>query len=339
VRNFFWVADDLVDSPFGTAPLAPMYVEWSAPAEPTRPVPVVLVHGGGGQGTDWLGTPDGRPGWAGLLLDAGWTVYVVDRPGHGRSPRLPALEGPPPPAPTREMIAGIFAPGTDERHTQWPGRGGSDDPAITQLTASAAPFPPDLAAAQELEAARLAALLDRIGPAVVVTHSLGAPACWLAADRRPGQVVAMIAVEPAGPPFLSLPNLGISLDWGLTSAALTYHPPVAQPAELDLETPRALPHLSGFPIAVLETEASPMGAGAGAVVAFLRNAGADAHHLRLVDLGIHGNGHGVIFERNNDLVLDAVLGWLASALSAAPDTRAGHSQGQSAPDRPPLDRY
>ena len=33
-----------------------------------------LVHGGGGQGTDWTGTPDGRPGWAQRFVEAGFAV-------------------------------------------------------------------------------------------------------------------------------------------------------------------------------------------------------------------------------------------------------------------------
>ena len=33
------------------------------------------------QGTDWLGTPDGRPGWFQYLVAEGFKVYVVDRPG------------------------------------------------------------------------------------------------------------------------------------------------------------------------------------------------------------------------------------------------------------------
>src|SRR5580765_442262 len=41
-----------------------MYVEAFVPAQVRRPYPIVLVHGGGGQGLDWMGTPDGRRGWA-----------------------------------------------------------------------------------------------------------------------------------------------------------------------------------------------------------------------------------------------------------------------------------
>ena len=70
-----------------------MYVEYQIPAKVKHPYPIVLVHGGGGQGLDWMGTPDGRRGWATMLLEEGYKVYVVDRPGHGRSPYHPDLHG------------------------------------------------------------------------------------------------------------------------------------------------------------------------------------------------------------------------------------------------------
>src|SRR5690349_11668432 len=72
---------------------AQMYVEYQIPARVRHPYPVVLVHGGGGQGTDWMTTPDGRPGWATMLLEEGFKVYVVDRPGQGRPPYHPYLNG------------------------------------------------------------------------------------------------------------------------------------------------------------------------------------------------------------------------------------------------------
>ena len=57
------------------------------------PYPIVIVHGGGGQGLDWLARPDGGPGWVTYLLQEGYRVYLVDRPGHGRSPFHPELHG------------------------------------------------------------------------------------------------------------------------------------------------------------------------------------------------------------------------------------------------------
>ncbi len=52
----------------------PMFAEWEAPEQVTRPYPIVLVHGGGFQGTEWLDTPDSRPGWAQRLVEAGYAT-------------------------------------------------------------------------------------------------------------------------------------------------------------------------------------------------------------------------------------------------------------------------
>src|SRR5215475_8896794 len=46
-----------------------MYVEYQIPLRRQHPYPIVLVHGGGGQGTDWMGTPDGRRGWSSYLVE------------------------------------------------------------------------------------------------------------------------------------------------------------------------------------------------------------------------------------------------------------------------------
>src|SRR5690606_37261411 len=62
-----------------------MFVEFMIPAEQRYPHPVILVHGGGGQGTDWISTVDGRDGWVNYLVNAGFAVYWIDRPGAGRS--------------------------------------------------------------------------------------------------------------------------------------------------------------------------------------------------------------------------------------------------------------
>jgi pimeloyl-ACP methyl ester carboxylesterase len=70
-----------------------MFVEHWIPTVVRHPYPVVLIHGGYGQGSDWYSTPDGRRGLALLLLEQGYKVYVIDRPGQGRNPYQPFVHG------------------------------------------------------------------------------------------------------------------------------------------------------------------------------------------------------------------------------------------------------
>ncbi|MCW2934873.1 MAG: hypothetical protein JWM19_5835 [Actinomycetia bacterium] len=215
--------------------------------------PLVLVHGGGGQGLDRLATPDGREGWATLFLRQGFPVYVVDRPGMGRSPYHPALFGPPgPPAVYGGLVASFAGPAPDggPEHTQWPGDGSREDPALAQFLAGQESFPASLAAAHEPMRDGAAALLDRIGPSVVLTHSMGSPFGWLAADVRWEQVRAIVAVEPLGPPFVLLPGIGkirstpATPSRLFTPAAQALPAPPWKPAPPAAATPRAPePHL------------------------------------------------------------------------------------------------
>jgi pimeloyl-ACP methyl ester carboxylesterase len=167
---------------------------------------------------------------------------------------------------------------------------GSVGPALEQFVAGTGALRTDLAESQRLDGDRGAELLDEIGPAVLFTHSLGAPAGWLMADARPGLVRAIVAVEPVGPPFADTP-------FGTLAAGLTAAP----------MTPG---NLAGIPVAVVTAEASPFAAFAGEVVAFLRDAGCPAEHLHLPEHGVRGNGHGVMLERNNAEALAPILAWV-----------------------------
>lgn len=331
-RGFFWVGTERAAHPAGTVPRGPMFVAWEAPETVTGPYPLVLVHGGGGQGTDWMGTPDGRPGWSTMLVRGGHMVYVVDRPGHGRSPHHPDVLGPMGAPFSYERAKDLFAPDPDAHpaarlHTQWPGGRRLDDPLFDQVAAPTGPMLADLAASQRLDADRLVQLLERIGPAVLITHSAGAPGGWLAADARPDLVVALLALEPMGPPFLTVPDMpdGLLLPWGLTATPPAFDPPVTDPAELaaalragaDGAVPR-LPGLARVPIGVFTAEASAFDAFGGEVVAFLRAVGCRADRVRLADHGVHGNGHAAMFERNSAEALAVLTGWLDEVLAAGP---------------------
>ena len=162
-RGSFWVGTEPVETENGTVERGPMYVEWEAPADGSAGVPWVLVHGGGGQGTDYLTTPDHRLGWSRLLVEHGATVYVPDRPGHGRSPHHPDVLGAMAPPFSAEMLRPIFLPPTEgpdcnpvaHLHTQWPGGREAGDPVYDQWLAAAGPILADWTVMHALERDRL----------------------------------------------------------------------------------------------------------------------------------------------------------------------------------------
>ncbi|ALK30686.1 alpha/beta fold hydrolase [Burkholderia plantarii] len=316
-RGHFWMPGERVEAGGRTVQRGPMYVEWEAPPTVTREWPIVLMHGGGFQGTEWFDTPDGRPGWAQRLVEAGYAVFVVDRPGHGRSPyHVDALGAMGPPF-SYEGGREIYFPGDDARHTQWP-FAADDAAAMDAFIAGYGPLPADLEASQTMDADRTAALLARIGPAILVTHSASGPDGWLVADRCPGLVKAIAAIEPMGPPFATIPNIG-PLRWGPAAAPLRFEPPVSDPGQLRAARPGdfRLPSLAGLPILIVTAEASAFAAASPPTAAFLDGCGASTELLHLPDHGVRGNGHGLIYERNSDAALAVVLAWLVRRTEGA----------------------
>ena len=311
-QGHFWVPGERVVVEGLTFQRGPLFTQWEAPEEVRHPWPIVLVHGGGFHGTEWLTTPDGRPGWGPKLVEQGYAVLIVDRPGQGRSPFHPETMGAMGPPFFYESGRKIYFPAdAGGHHTQWP-FDAADDAAMDSFIAGYGPLPADLASSEAMEADRLAALLDRIGPALLITHSASGPVGWLAADRRPRLVKAILAVEPMGPPFADIPNIG-KLAWGLTAAPLTFNPPVSSLEEVEHADPGALtlPNLARLPIAALIGETSSFAPASQPIVDRLKAAGVAAELIRLTDFGITGNGHGLIYEKNSDEVLQPVLRWSA----------------------------
>lgn len=351
--SFFWVGVENVMLPGQTSPAVSgkqMYVEYQIPAKVRHPYPIVLIHGGGGSGLDWMGTVDGRRGWSTMLLEEGYRVYIVDRPGHSRSPYHPDLHGGVPRAQTLESISSQFTPmraKTPGRggaiapnahlHNQWPGTGAVDTPELQQLVASqGGSFGNGMGIIKDSQVAmwqkNAAELLDKIGPAVFMTHSAGGPFGFYALESRPKLVKGIVVVEGAGGSAFA--GRG---SWGLINLPCEFEPAVKDPSEIKTkmvdpapedarlgiapyriqeEPAHQLKNWKDCPIAVVTSEASFVLPNPGAI-AFLKQAGVrTAEEIRLADHGVHGNGHAMMLEKNNREVLQPILEWLNKNVTA-----------------------
>ena len=320
-----------------------MYVEVRVPATQTHRYPIVMVHGGTMSGTNFTGTPDGREGWAQYFVRRGFAVYVVDQPGRGRSGYLAAAYGPARNVDrdnaTRRFVAQEKYKLWPQAHlhTQWPGGGEAEDPAAQQLAQSQLPAIEDFTTQQVLNRDALLALLDKIGPAVLLVHSQAGAFGWPVADARPDLVKAILAIEPNGPPFYGLDFVGapdffkqgpLALKYGITSVPLTYAPAVTEASELAIvqqdkadgpdlvrcwaqkDPARALPNLQKMPILVLTSEASYHAPYDHCTVKYLQQAGVKPSFVKLVDLGIRGNSHVMMLEKNNREIAAVIAKWL-----------------------------
>ena len=327
-----------------------LYAEFQIPAKRTAPWPVVMIHGGGQSGTNFTGTPDGREGWAQLFLRRGYAVYVVDQPGRGRAAYQDDYGAARPPDPdgtqTRFVAPERFSLWPQAHlHTQWPGTGEPGDPIFDQFYASQMPSIADFTLQQALNRDAIVALLEKIGPAILLTHSQSGAFGWPVADARPDLVKAIVAAEPNGPPFFDVTNVaapewfrdgGKARPWGITADRLSYAPAAASASELAMvkqekaDAPelaacwlqaapaRQLPRLQKIPILILTAEASYHAPYDHCTVKYLEQAGVHPTWIKLADAGIHGNGHMMMLEKNNREVAGVILQWLGkSGMGAA----------------------
>jgi pimeloyl-ACP methyl ester carboxylesterase len=334
-----------------------MYTEYRIPAKQTHPYPIIMVHGGTMSGINYTGTPDGREGWAQYFVRRGYAVYVVDQPGRARSSYNDKVYGEYRAVEATNSLSRF----TEQEkyklwpqahlHTQWPGTGAADDPAVQQLAAGQLPAIADFNKQQVLNRDALVALLDKIGPSILLVHSQAGAFGWPVADARPGLVKAILAIEPNGPPFYDVQFVGapdyfkpgkLALKYGITSDPLTYSPPVSDPAELapvqeakadapdkvvcwlQKEPARQLPNLQKMPILVLTSEASYHAPYDHCTVKYLRQAGVQPSVIRLADVGIHGNSHVMMLEKNNKDIAAVIGRWLDKSVAKGSKTAAAH---------------
>jgi hypothetical protein len=163
----------------------------------------------------------------------------------------------------------------------------------------------------------------------------------LAADAKPDLVRGIIAVEPNGPPGRTVRFVGapdwfkdgtVELPYGNTPQPITVSPAVKDPSEIkwvkedkpdspDLvtcwkqaEPARQLPNLQRVPILFLTAEASYHAAYDHCIVRFLNQAGVKPTWIKLADLGIRGNSHNMMQEKNSDAIAEVIYQWMQKTL-------------------------
>ena len=191
--------------PPGSITIKQMYVHYRIPAKRTGAA-IVMVHGSNHTGMTYETTPDGREGWATWFVRQGHPVYVVDQAGRGRSsfdptPVNAARDGGADP----KKMPSLFL-GTVER--SWANfRFGPEYPkpfpnlqfpleALPQYLSQLVPnTETTLEGAGANTVDGLAALLDKIGPAVVMVHSQSGLLGLDTVRKRSKLVRGLISVE------------------------------------------------------------------------------------------------------------------------------------------------
>lgn len=281
------------------------FVDFQIPAEAHR-LPLVYVHGYGGSGVCWQMTPDGRDGFATLMLRRGWSSYVMDLPGRGRAGRTSATTAVNPVA--DEMFwfdiwrLGIWPNYNDG--VQFP----RDSVSLSQFFRE---MTPDLSDHRQ-DVPALGALADRIGDHILVTHSAGGFPGWIAAVQN-SEVKAVVAYEPGGFVFPE-DEVPDRID-GLTGGVAGTPVPMEQ-----FERLTEIPIILYFGDYIPETPSENLGDEnwrvrlqmARKFVETVNRHGGNATLVELPEIGIYGNTHFLMQDLNNDRLAQLLDEWLKS---------------------------
>ena len=333
-QAFYYAGGEYVDAPESFGQRAgekimrgAMYVEVLVPDEIRQPYPIVMFHGNGQTGTDWMQTPDGRPGWVYSLVAQGYVVYMMDYPTRGRSAYVPGHDGNIG-IRTADQLEQIWTNVSErsdyylkDNHTQWPGTGRMGDPTFDTFVKSQVEF---AQAATGLARIATVDLLDTIGsPVILFSHSQGGNLSLQVAEDRPNLVRGIVTAEPGG---------------GIQRQMLTYDPPISDVSELNTYTEaegerpgenpcvlqeepvRRLVHFQNIPVLNLSGNGGYHRAGDACPPKWINQAGGMVDFVRLEDVGMNGNGHQMMFELNSDQIIAFVDSWLRkNTLDGAPD--------------------
>jgi pimeloyl-ACP methyl ester carboxylesterase len=266
-----------------------MYVEYQVPEPLKYRYPIVMLHGGGHSGNVYRTTPDGREGWFTSFARRGFAVYVVDAPNRGRSGwdptnRFAVSSG-------QKPVSALEAANIYSAQNAWVSfrigpTYGSQYPGQQFPTDKLGDYLPQLVPSyrdpiqNDYIVRDLQALIDRIGPCILLGWSTGSGNAMVAGTSRTDRVKGIIAIETV--------------------------PPNPARSKVDEAT------LAKIPFVVVIGDHEPETAKAKAYTDKVTQLGGDATTISLPEGGIMGNGHAMMLERNNEQIADIIEKWIVT---------------------------
>lgn len=290
------------------------YVQYQIPVSARR-YPLVMWHGGGQFRKTWESTPDGRDGYQNIFLRRGFSTYILEQPHRGNAGRATTngtIAAVPGPGPTGEQ--GIFI---RFRIGIWPNyfpgvQFSSDPGALDQWWRQQTPDTANTS--NDVATAAIVALFDKIGPAVLLTHSASGVLGWITASQSAnvkavyayepitqvfpeGQVPPPVPAGPLGPitgtpiplaDFMNLTKIPIQVIWG------DNFPTANQSASV-------YPDIEIWQGRIIMAQQ---------FVDLVNSYGGNARLTHLPDIGIRGNTHFAMSDLNNLQIADLLSQWL-----------------------------
>lgn len=283
------------------------YVFYQKPTD-ARKYPLVFAHGVGQFSKTWETTPDGREGFQNIFLHRGFSTYLVDQPRRGNAGR------------GTETVT--LSPVFDEevwfnrfRLGVWPDyfegvQFSRDKDALDQYFRQ---MTPNVGSTDfEVYSDAYAALFDKIGPAVFVTHSQGGPVGWRTLLKT-RNIKGIVSYEPGGGipfPEGQVPEEGKILTLSRKTEGIEV--PMS-----DFMAYTEIPIIVYYGDNLPETDERPelyewtrrlhlMRKWA----QMLNELGGDVTVVHLPEAGLHGNTHFPFSDLNNLEVADLLSAWL-----------------------------
>lgn len=300
------------------------YAQFYIP-EHARQYPLVFWHGMMQSGRTWESTPDGREGFQAIFPRDDWAVYIIDQPRRGRAGYTQAQVSVKDdvPAASQESATwtvfrnGIWTPPGEMtlfERVQFP----NDPVAIDQFFRQQTPNTGDEPRTNEhrkFMGKTMSSLLDRTGESILVTHSNSGQYGWFSGMENPDNIKAIVAYEPGQ--FVlpdNEPVKEVPTDNKIASEVLN---PILVP-EAEFKKLTKMPIMVVFGDNIVDTPNENFNQEAWRVirergrqfVEAINRHGGDATLVELPKIGIHGNTHALMADKNNLEIAAHLQKWL-----------------------------